>query len=186
MKSARTVRLAAAALVIGVTVLGLAMVVSAQPAGAPTAAALKIQQLQEDQAAIASRAQGPRYTASEKPGDDPAAAVNTPSKPRIVWSEPCPADQSACERQAPPIPATAMGVRVTNYFVGGSVDVFAAESLTTPGTGLLMVGGKTYTLPAGRGIPRLTAVAGNVVSFVTSTNAAGTFDLSLGVLSFTR
>jgi len=186
MKSTRNVKVVAAALVVGLAALGLAIVVAAQPPGALSGAELKLRQLADNDAAVASRAQGPRYAASEKPGDDPALNISTSPKPRIVWSEPCPADQPMCERQAPPIPATTMGVQVTNYFVGGSVDVFAGESLSDPGRGLFIVEGKTYVLPAGRGIPRLVGVVGNRASFVTNTNAAGIFDLSARVITFTR
>jgi len=182
MRSSRSITWGSAALFVGAALLGLATAVAAQPSTTD----LKLLQLQADQAAIASRAQGPRYALNEQPGSDPAQPINTPSKPRIVWSEPCPADQPTCERLAPPLPATAMGVRITNYFVGGNVDVFAAESLASPGVGLLLVDGKTYTLPTGGGVPKLTAIAGNLVSFVTNTNATGAFDLSVRTLTVTR
>jgi hypothetical protein len=140
----------------------------------PTWREFKIQQLRDEQAQREQGAKGPRYGPGQTAGADPAASLNLVPKPRIVWSEPCPADQPNCARLAAPLAAGLRNtIRITNYYTGGPLMIFAAESLTQPGTGVIVVGDVVFPLPADRGVPRLVALTDGIAEFVTTSGPRG-------------
>jgi hypothetical protein len=62
--------------------------------------------------------------------------------------------------------------------------IFAAESLTQPGTGVIVVGDVVFPLPADRGVPRLVAVTEGIAEFVTTSGARGSLDRNARAFSF--